>query len=435
MSSRISAALGAKLGLKNVRAWHCSAALFGGHDARAMHVASSRSRRSSQASKSAMPAAKNCCPKTATFRTRLTPATTSASPSIFRLRPRGHLIMLPLMPEKQHALLALGFENASHSGNDHRHGDRATSLDWRRRHPSSSNKNSTTGRLPGSPQQGAALRYPIPDYMLRTGRFYSSVRHKGAKLRRASIGHGSRTTTSRFWWLPTIRTFYARSKHAIGGRTFLLHPGRRHAYHHGRQTGKAGRRSSIWGRRSQHRSPMPPSKTSPRSDNIPLGGVSGGVYRNPDLGLQYEIPKGWDVSPAEANDDPPRDATALREHEFLHACSKTLLRIVQHGSGDAAHKAATPTIILRALDPSCLSMRIPASLTDKNAVDNVSASLEVLSEFGEISSDELVSISDHLFMVFHGTDCLAWIHRRTGPALVASDLRHASPQDSCSSGL
>src|ERR1035437_568741 len=29
---------------------------------------------------------------------------------------QGHLIMLPLMPERQHALLALGFENASRSG-------------------------------------------------------------------------------------------------------------------------------------------------------------------------------------------------------------------------------------------------------------------------------------------------------------------------------
>ena len=144
-------------------------------------------------------------------------------------------------------------------------------------------------------------------------------------------------------------------------------------------------------------------KAKPALENIPLGGVSGGVYRNPDLGLQYEIPKGWDVAPAEANDDPPRDATALREHEFLHACSKTLLRIEQRGSGEAAHQAARPAILLRALDPSCLAMRIPSSLTDKNAVDNVSASLEVLSEFGEIASDELVSISDHLFMVFHGT--------------------------------
>ena len=48
-------------------------------------------------------------------------------------------------------------------------------------------------------------------------------------------------------------------------------------------------------------------------------------------------------------------------------------------------------------------MRIPSSISDKNAVDNISASLEVLSEFGEIGSDELVSISDRLFMVFHGT--------------------------------
>ncbi len=141
----------------------------------------------------------------------------------------------------------------------------------------------------------------------------------------------------------------------------------------------------------------------PALQSIPPGGISGATYRNPDLGLQYEFPKGWEVVPAEANDDPPRDATATREHEFLHACSRTLLRIAQPGPSDAAHRGARPTITLRALDPSCLVMRVPSSLNDKTALDNVWASLEVLSEFGEIGSDEMVSISDRIFMVFHGT--------------------------------
>jgi hypothetical protein len=60
-------------------------------------------------------------------------------------------------------------------------------------------------------------------------------------------------------------------------------------------------------------------------------------------------------------------------------------------------------IVLRALDPNCLSMRTATSVRDKRVADEVAASLEELAEFGQIGSDELVSLSDHLFMVFHGT--------------------------------
>ena len=62
-----------------------------------------------------------------------------------------------------------------------------------------------------------------------------------------------------------------------------------------------------------------------------------------------------------------------------------------------------PMIILRALDPACLSLQTPASLSDKKVAEEVGASLEALTEFGQVASHELVSISDHLFLVFHGT--------------------------------
>jgi len=314
---------------------------------------------------------------------------------------QGHLIMLPLMPERQHALLALGFENGSHSGTititamEPRPGLEAPT-------PQQQQQEFNNWAAAGSPQPGRALRYPIPDYMLRTtGRFYSSVRHKGenyAALYSARI----KNYNLKILVASNDQDFLQKSKHAIAAAHFYC-------------TQDDGTLATVDGKPVKpegdpYMGPTVPTslaaeaiRAKPALENIPLGGVSGGLYRNPDLGLQYELPKGWDVSPAEANDDPPRDATALREHEFLHACSNTLLRIAQHASGDAAPQATRPTIILRALDPSCLAMRIPSSISDKNAVDNISASLEVLSEFGKIGSDELVSISDHLFMVFHGT--------------------------------
>jgi hypothetical protein len=85
---------------------------------------------------------------------------------------QGHLIMLPLMPERQHALLALEFENASRSGTititaiEPRPGLEAPT-------PQQQQQEFNNWASSGSPQ-GRTLRYPIPDYMLRTtGRFYS----------------------------------------------------------------------------------------------------------------------------------------------------------------------------------------------------------------------------------------------------------------------
>jgi hypothetical protein len=132
--------------------------------------------------------------------------------------------------------------------------------------------------------------------------------------------------------------------------------------------------------------------------NIPPGNVADGVYRNPELGLRYELPAGWAPIAADA-DDPPLEATALREYRFLHSCSQTLLQAAprEAPAGDRS------SVTFRALDTDCLAMRTAASLTDKRGVDEVAASLEELREFGEIGSDELMSDSGHLFMIFHGT--------------------------------
>ncbi|MGB8768757.1 MAG: hypothetical protein WCC92_04030 [Candidatus Korobacteraceae bacterium] len=313
---------------------------------------------------------------------------------------RGHLIMLPLMPERQHALLALGFENASHSGTititaiEPRPGLEAPT-------PQQRQQEFNSWATEGNPQTGRALHYPIPDYMLRTGRFYSSVRHKGENYA-ALYWTRIKNYNIKILVASNDQDFLRKAKHDVAAAHFYC------ALDDGTLTTLDGKPFKPDG--GPYMGPTVPTsladaaiKAKPALENIPPGTVGDGVYRNPDLGLQYEIPKGWEVVHAEGDNDPPRDAIALHELEFLQSCSRTLLRIAQHGPSDATHQAARPTIILRALDPSCLSMRVPSSLTDKDAIDNISASLEVLSEFGEIASDELVSISDQMFMVFHGT--------------------------------
>ncbi len=47
-------------------------------------------------------------------------------------------------------------------------------------------------------------------------------------------------------------------------------------------------------------------------------------------------------------------------------------------------------------------MRTAVTLADKRALDEIAATLEELGEFGEIDTDQLSTISNHLFMVFHG---------------------------------
>jgi hypothetical protein len=313
---------------------------------------------------------------------------------------QGHLIMLPLMPERQHALLALQFENGTHAGTI-----TVTAIEPRPglevATPEQQQQAFDDWAASGSQPGGRALRYPVPDYMVRTtGRFNSSVRHKGKNY---AVLYSTRIKNYNLRVLVASndQDFLQKSKRAISEAHFYC------TQDDGRLTTTDGKPVRPDG--DPYMGPTVPTslahaavEAKPALEGIPVGGTSGAVYRNPDLGLQYQFPKGWEVF-AEARDGPPRDAVALREHEFLHACSKTLLRIAQSARSDAAQPAARPTITLRALDPSCLVMRIPSSLTDKDGVDNILASLEVLSEFGEIGSDELVSISDHLFMVFHGT--------------------------------
>jgi hypothetical protein len=334
---------------------------------------------------------------------------------------QGHLVKLPLMPERQHALLAIAYQNGDRSGSltidaiEPREGLEGFSAEQQQRQ--------LTTRAPGTIQTGTQsepqlqpqvgpqgtvelmpqARLAMLQFEAPAERFHLSLRHSGEKY------------TALYWTqvknyklgvliATNDKEFLRKSKRALAAALFLC------TADDGTLATTDGKLVAPEGER--YEGPTVPTWRAAAAIQaqpglkIPPGEVSAGVYRNAALGLQYEVPKGWDVLPAHNSGAPPADLSWLREFEFLHACSRTLLRLGPHSSGDATGSSHQPAILLRALDPACLSMATPASLNDKKTAEEVGASLEALSEFGQVASHDLVSISDRLFMVFRGTIAL-----------------------------
>ena len=326
---------------------------------------------------------------------------------------QGHLVKLPLMPERQHALLAIAYQDGDRSGSltinaiDPREGLDAFSTQQQQQRITRATDPTQNGTPQNQPQigpQGTLIapqpQLGIPQFRLPTERFHSSLRHSGEKY------------TALYW--TQIKDYRVGVLISTNDKDFLQKARQAMANVHfycvaddGTLATKDGKLVTPEG--EQYEGPTVPTwraDAAIQSDSglaIPPGEVAEGVYRNSDLGLQHELPKGWDVLPARNGGNPPADLSTLREFEFLHACSRTLLRLQQSVSGEAPGNARQPLIVLRALDPTCLSMRTPSAPGETKIAEEVGVSLETLTEFGQVASHELVSISDQLFMVFHGT--------------------------------
>jgi len=308
---------------------------------------------------------------------------------------QGHEIMMPIMPEKQHALLALQYEKGEHTGyiivtaTDPVPGQEIN-VPEKQRQELEKWANQNTG-------WGAQNSFPVPSFLLSTGRFNQSTHRSG------------RNTAIQYW--TGINNYMV--KVVIGGNDpDFLHKARSLMngakiycpQDDGSLITTEGKPVKVEG--EPYYGPTVPTfrvNTAIHDDpgkSIPEGEVADGVYRNSELGLQYQLPAGWAPLPPDKSDPPPVEASALRVYRFLHACSQTLLTI---GPQHPAKEQPAPMIVLRALDPNCLSMHTAMSLKDKRTLDAVAASLEEMNEFGQISTDELEMIHGHLFMVFHGT--------------------------------
>lgn len=324
---------------------------------------------------------------------------------------QGHLVKLPLMPERQHALLALAYQNGNHSGSltidaiEPREGlegfserqqqqlsARALGQPVPQIEPQSQPQLSPQGTLVAPPPQAGTAPLQIP-----TERFHSSERHRDGKY---TVVYRTQIKNYRIGILVSTndQDFLQKSKQAIAAVRFYC------TADDGTLATKEGNLVTPEGDR--YEGPTVPTWhadvaiRSNRGLAIPPGETADGVYRNAELGVQYQIPRGWEVLPTHNGGNPSSD---LREFEFLHACSRTLLRIQQTGSSDAGTTSRRPMIILRVLDPACLSMRMPAEPGDTRIAEEVGVSLETLLEFGQVASYELAPVADQLFMVFHGT--------------------------------
>jgi hypothetical protein len=328
---------------------------------------------------------------------------------------QGSLVKLPLMPERQHALLAIANQNADRTGSltidaiEPREGLEGFSAKQQRQQLNARSPGTVPAGAQNEPQPqpgpGGTLVAPqprlgTPQFQFPAGRFHSSERHQGEKY------------TAVYWMeikgyrvgvlvATNGKEFLQKARQAMSGVRFYC------TADDGTLATKQG--DLVMPEGEPYEGPTVPTWLADvaiqtnRGLAIPPGEIAEGVYRNSALGLQYELPQGWEILPTHNGGDPPADLSSLREFEFLHACSRTLLRIRQPVSGDAGGSSHQPMIVLRALDPTCLALRTPVALSDARAAEEVGASMETLLEFGQVASHELVSVSGHLFVVFRGT--------------------------------
>ena len=309
---------------------------------------------------------------------------------------QGHEIMMPVMPEKQHALLALQYEKGDRNGyimvtaSDPRPGEQINLPD---------KQEDELERWNNAGLYGGINPTPVPRFMLRSGQHFYSSTHRSGRNYAAQYWAGINNYMVKVIIGTNDEEFLRKAKDLMAeARFYCPQPDGTLITAEGKPVKPEGH---------AYQGPTVPTlfvnaaiREEPGKD-IPPGKLSDGVYRNPELGLQYQLPRGWEtVSAGQA--DPPIEPGSLRVYRFLHACSRTLLEIAPHRNPGAGGEPSS-NIVLRALDPDCLALQTAASLTDKRAADSVAASLEEMDEFGQIASDELVSIHGHLFMIFHGT--------------------------------
>ena len=303
----------------------------------------------------------------------------------------GHRINIPVMMEKHHALLALGFEQWKRFGTltitaEEEPQDLEMYDDQQ-----GAQCEDSLGTAPTNQKQ-------IPGHMLHYGAFYANVHHRGPAY------------TSHYW--TRIKNYIIRVAVDSNDHEFLedIKHALMEADFYCTRNGKLTDRGvEVVVKGEPYEGPTVPTwrvdaaiRDKPAL-GIPAGEISESVYRNPELGFQYELPKGWEVLKPEPSQEPPGNDRALREYELLHACSRTLLRAAAPVAGDEAQQRDRPAIVLRAIEPSCLSARVSGSVADRKIAPEIGANLQLFTEFGQVKSNVMASFAGRPFMIFRGT--------------------------------
>lgn len=121
---------------------------------------------------------------------------------------------------------------------------------------------------------------------------------------------------------------------------------------------------------------------------VSSGTVSGNVYRNPDLGLRYEFPKGWVV-----NDEKTERRTIADQSQFVWAkdisprrssvkgrqCAKSLLFVTKYPE-EMKTNDFNPFVFVIAADPQCITASSPSDTKDQETIQRIADQLDVYFE-------------------------------------------------------
>jgi hypothetical protein len=303
----------------------------------------------------------------------------------------GHRILLPPLPSGQYALLGMGFQQGSHSGTFVITAGSHVQIG---RSETAQEKQEDLQRwAQGKPPQ---VSMEPPDWMQRSGQMKHVQKHV-RDLYGVQYWTRIKNYTIRFTVETNDPAFLKRSKQAVHDIRFYC------PEDDGTLVQPDGNILKPEG--EPYEGPSVPTdridaaiEAQPAEETIPAGQVTAGVYHNSALGLQYDIPSGWQViEPAGLDDSKPP-----RILDLLQACSKTLLRAVPQ-SPAGGPTATGEGLMLRAIDQACLPLPMPVDEQDQLRAESLGEYLSMLGLTGSVNSRRLVTASGRLFAVFSGT--------------------------------
>ncbi len=301
----------------------------------------------------------------------------------------GHRLMLPIRVPGEHALLALGFQEAQHYGtfvitavtNDDADDNNITPEQARRREDEIAR---------GKPGASSRLEYTPPPLKLKR-----VDKHAGQVHGTQFTAH-LRNYTLQFTIQTNDKAFLEKARQAVedlkvfcsddeGG--LFTTEGKPYVLHGVVSNGPTIPTAIVDEAIRKH----------PAQETIPAGNVSGDAIHIPELGFSYILPAGWitlkkSLTPEDVG---VGDTLSERLDSFWQSCARTVLF--------AAEPNHAARLELRVLDQTCFGLPAPAAASDSFASESLGQYLQMLGHFGKIKSNRLLQSGGRLFSVYDGT--------------------------------
>jgi len=117
-----------------------------------------------------------------------------------------------------------------------------------------------------------------------------------------------------------------------------------------------------------------------RMAQLTTGSVSTNLYRNPQLGIQYQFPEGWvlmskasqvESANGRSHFEWGNSPTVQQEHDSASECTRNLLYVRRYLEPPATVKV-NPIVVLLAADPDCTpETTFPKSIDDREAIQQI----------------------------------------------------------------